>query len=44
MRTLVFAYKPLDGMEEDDYNVSLDDAFFESDLILLGATGVEDML
>ena len=43
MRTLVFAYKSLEEQEFDSI-ASLEDCFFESDLTLLGVTGVEDML
>ena len=43
MRTLVFAYKPL-NIDWNGSIASLDDSFFESNLTLLGATGVEDML
>jgi len=40
MRTLVFAYKYLGRLVD----ITQPDDFFESDLQLLGATGVEDML
>lgn len=43
MRTLVFAYKQLEGVSLDIIK-SEENMFFESDLTLLGATGVEDML
>ena len=42
MRTLVFAYKKLGRLGADF--AEQPDEFFESDLQLLGATGVEDML
>ena len=38
-RTLVFAYKKL-----NQYNDAAADSFYESDMILLGASGVEDLL
>ena len=38
-RTLVFAYKKL-----DQYNDAAADSYYESDMILLGASGVEDLL
>lgn len=41
MRTLVFAYKRLVG---HSYNQNSSDAFFEGNLDLLGASGVEDLL
>ena len=41
MRTLVFAYKQI-GTLADIADQA--DSYFESDLVLLGATGVEDML
>jgi len=43
MRTLVFAYKQLEGVSLETIK-SEENMFFESDLTLLGATGVEDML
>lgn len=48
MRTLAFAYKRLDSRHQqpgEELDLSeLEDSFFESNLVLLGATGVEDKL
>ena len=43
MRTLVFAYKEIKGQSADSIS-SWKNSDFENDLILLGATGVEDKL
>ena len=42
MRTLVFAYKDLGNLQENLDEI--EDEFFEENLELIGATGVEDML
>ena len=43
MRTLVFAYRKLGRVDAEEI-VALPPEYFESDLDLLGATGVEDLL